>query len=164
MLEARTIRKDMVILMKKTNLIKAVVCGAMLTLVMGSTVMAGSVTRSLKVRNTTTYNDDYEGTYGHYYSSSTGSNARMVVVNVAGSSKLFSASVKRYNYNDLKYDDRDDHLGTINNGDVVILEIVRDKSKYVYDYIHHAESYMANTTSSGTRMDYYDFTAKQYYY
>ena len=62
--------------MAKTNLIKGIVCGLMLTAVVGSTVFAGTVSRSANLRNVTTYNDTYVGeigaynAYGSYFSSS----------------------------------------------------------------------------------------------
>lgn len=43
--------------MKKSNLIKGIVCGLMLTAVVGSTVFAGTVSRSANLRNVTTYSD-----------------------------------------------------------------------------------------------------------
>ena len=52
--------------MKRTNLMKAVVCAVMITLVMTSTVFAGTIGDVIKVRGVATYTKTHLGDVGYY--------------------------------------------------------------------------------------------------
>ena len=70
--------------MRRTNLIKKVACCAMILVMTGSTVMAGTVSRSQKVRNVTTYTNSYSGTAGNYCAAGDSSKARTSIQIGAG--------------------------------------------------------------------------------
>lgn len=73
--------------MRKTNMLKSVVCGLMIMLITGTTVFAGTVTRDRKVRNVTTYTDEYSGAVGNYCAAGDSTIARTSIQNTSQSSK-----------------------------------------------------------------------------
>lgn len=149
--------------MKKTNLLKAIVCGVMVTLVMGSTVLAGTVTRFAYVRGSNTYFNEYEGAVGEYVASASDGFARTTVMNKSASEKLFYCSIEIYDaaneetYRTLSFAD------TLTTGRSVSKGLRREVSSRKYNYIHRATGFLSTTSSSATLVDSYKFTAKQYY-
>ena len=49
--------------MRRTHLVRTVVCAAVFSLMLGTMAFAGTVTRSAKVRGVTSYTNSYTGTY-----------------------------------------------------------------------------------------------------
>lgn len=148
--------------MKKSDAIKTVICIFVFTLIFGTTVMAGTVTRSAKVRGTN-YTDSYTGSYGNYVASGDNSQVRTSVQSTASSNAYFACYVKRYNYSSGKYDLSRDTSKALANGATNVAVMARSKDSYVYDYVHHAAAYASPTGTSSTMVDSYTFTAKQYY-
>lgn len=149
--------------MRKTHLLKTLLCTAMIIMVTGTTVMAGTVTRSQKVRGVTTYTNSYAGTFGNYCAASSGTDAVTSLQNNSGSERWYQCGVRRYNYNSCTYDKNDFCTGKLANGRVWCVEIARSKSSYVYNYEHIAKACASTSYSSATLIDNYKFTAKQYY-
>ena len=149
--------------MRRTHLVRAVVCAVVFSLMIGTTAFAGTVTRSAKVRGVTSYTNSYTGTYGYYCAASTGSYSTTTTVNNCGSTRYFKCNVQRYNYNSTSYDKADPQFGTLENGATAYAKIARDKNSYVYNYEHYGKAYASTTGTESTLVDSYTYTAKQYY-
>ena len=57
--------------MKRTNMLKTIVCASMLVVTMCTTALADTVTSEKEVRGSTTYGDEYDGSVGIYYAAGT---------------------------------------------------------------------------------------------
>ena len=148
--------------MKRTNLLKAVVCGMMITLIMTSTVFAGTKSVSEKVRGRS-YTNNYEGEVGYYVAAGDSAYARTTIVNRSTGEKWFQAYVYRYNYNSMSYDDQNSESKVMTNGVTMTIDISRAKSSSVYDYIHLAKGFYTSVYINGAVADEYRFEAQQYY-
>lgn len=60
--------------MRKPNLFKGIACGLMLTVIVGTSVFAGTVDRAARLKNVGTYSDYYSGDVGHVVELAPGSN------------------------------------------------------------------------------------------
>ena len=81
--------------MKKTNLVKAVVCAIMITLVMTSTVFAGTASDVIQIRNGSTYTKDHTGDVGYYVLAGNSSTIRTTATNRSTGEKWFQCFVYR---------------------------------------------------------------------
>lgn len=148
--------------MKRTNLLKAVVCGVMITLIMTSTVLAATVSREEKVRGKS-YTNSYSGVVGHYTAAGDNVNARTTIVNTSTSEKWFQCYVYRYNYNSLSYDSSESVSKVLKNGEPVSIVISRNSSSYMYDYEHIARGFYTPVYINNAVADEFRFDALQYY-
>lgn len=149
--------------MKKTNLMKAVVCAIMITLVMTSTVLAGTASEEIRVRNVAAYTKNYSGAVGDYTLTGNPSSVRTIAANTFAGDKYFQCFVYRYNYNTFTYDYQDVDSGVLANGARMSVEIGRDMNSAVYNYEHIARGYSTPAYISGALVDEYTLKAKQYY-
>ena len=149
--------------MKRTNLMKAVVCAVMITLVMTSTVFAGTVSDVIKVRGVYNYTENYQGSVGHYTFAGDREYARTTIVNTSKSEKWFQCFVHRYNQVTETYDSWDIESKAVANGAPLSVQIERDKDSKFYDYEHKAKGYSTSMYIAGTLVDEYLLEAWQYY-
>ena len=149
--------------MRRTHLVRTVVCAAVFSLMLGTMAFAGTVTRSAKVRGVTSYTNSYTGSYGYYCAASNGTNSTTTAVNNCGNTRYYNCSVSRYNYNTGTYDLWDGDSKQMDNGESTSAKIARSKNSYVYNYKHNVEAYASPTGTSTTLVDNYTYTAKQYY-
>lgn len=149
--------------MKKTNLLKAVVCSMMITLVMTSTVFAGTASEVIWARGVVTYTKNYDGTVGNYTLAGNSGSIRTTAVNTSTGDKWFQCFVYRYNYNTYTYDYQDVDSGVVTNGATMSVDLGRDMNSGVYDYKHVARGYSTPVYVSGALVDEYTLEAWQYY-
>ena len=147
----------------KKKIINSILCIAMCTMIMCTTVMGAMVSRSKNVRNVSNYTNTYNGSYGNYCAAGDSSYARISVQNTTTTSHLYRCSVLRYNFNSLTYDLSDDGSKILSNGETTSAKISRNKNSYVYNYVHYANSFASTSDTSSTMVDSYTFIAKQYY-
>ena len=150
--------------MRKSNFFKTVVCGMMITMIMASTVFAGTVSRSAKVRNVVTYTDVYSGAVGNYTAAGDPSYVRTTVQNTTNSIKYYGYYVYRYNWATQTYDRASIGGRPVANGDITYVAMNgRSMSSAIYDYLHVVQGYASTVYSSATMVDNYTFLAMQYY-
>lgn len=149
-------------IMRRTNLVKTILCGLIGTIAMGTAVFAGTVSREGYVRGKN-YTNSYSGTLGKYAAGGEADTAATSAQNTSGSSKWFSVQVYEYNI----VTNRDERKYVVSkkvlNGSSINAEIGRDKNSKAYNYIHVGQGYASNVYSSATMLDNYTYTAKQYY-
>ena len=150
--------------MRKTDLLKTIACGMVISLIMASTVFAGTVSRTKKVRNISTYTDEYRGAVGSYVASGYGEFAGTSVQNITNGTKYYSYYVYRYNWDTKTYDHSSYNSGALPNGRTTEVAINgRFASSGIYDYSHIVQGYASSVYSMATKVDDYTFLAMQYY-
>lgn len=149
--------------MRKSNLFKIIVCGAMFTLLIGSSVLASTITRSAYVRGKETYIDEYEGTVGEYVASASDNFARTTVTNMETTEKLFYCSIEIYDEVNEETYMKSNFADTLATGRNASRGLRRDVNSKQYNYVHEATGFVSTVSSSATLVDRYSFTAKQYY-
>ena len=149
--------------MRKTHLLKTLLCTAMIIMVTGTTVMAGTVTRSQKVRGITTYTNSYTGAVGYYCAAGDGSYARTSLINKSNSKYWFQCCVQCFNVEDQEIEHISIVDGAIVNGGVMSVRVSRNKNTYMRNYIHSTIGCTSSSYSAATAFDKYTFTGKQYY-
>lgn len=149
-------------IMRRTNLVKTILCGLIGTIAMGTAVFAGTVSREGYVRGKN-YTNSYSGTLGKYAAGGEADAAATSAQNTSGSSKWFSVQV--YEYNVVTYSNEGKYVVSkkVLNGSSINAEIGRDKNSKAYNYIHVGQGYASDVYSSATMLDNYTYTAKQYY-
>lgn len=148
--------------MRKTNILKVAVCTVMFTLMLGTTVLAGTISDSDYVRGKATYSNSYTGAHGHYTASGTSTAARTTAINESDATRFFYCTVTRFNWEDMEYDYTSQFANTLTNGESKIREIPRNKDATMYDYFHNAQAFETTTTNS-PKIDDFSYTAMQYY-
>ncbi len=154
--------------MRKSNLFKGIVCGLMLTAVVGTTVFAGTVSRSANLKGVTTYSDTYAGdigafnAYGTYYSGTKTAYANLKAQNTYSNVYKFYGEVCEWNdiYN--AYTDSDSETQQLAPGGTFTVTIIRDASYMYVDYYHHAKVYYSPYTDS-VILDSYTYEVIQTY-
>lgn len=149
--------------MKKTNLLKSVVCAALLSMMVATTAMATTKDIDIKVRGQLTYTEPFLGTYGQFAATSDGVYSRTTVTNTSGLSRFYNCSVARYNYKSQSYDLTKDTSCVLSNGSTTVAKIGRNVNSAIYDYKHYAVSYVSTTSSSYAIVDTFTIEALQYY-
>lgn len=76
-------------IMRRTNLVKTILCGLIGTIAMGTAVFAGTVSREGYVRGKN-YTNSYSGTLGKYAAGGEADTAATSAQNTSGSSRWFS--------------------------------------------------------------------------
>lgn len=150
-------------IMRRTNLVKTILCGLIGTIAMGTAVFAGTVSRESYVRGKNSYTNSYKGTLGNYAAGGEADTAATSAQNTSGSSRWFSVQVYEYNIVTNRDEGRDVLSKEVSNGSSINVEIDRDKNSKAYNYIHVGQGYASNVYSSATMLDNYTYTAKQYY-
>lgn len=149
--------------MRRTNLLKTIACLAMILVVTGSTIMAGTVSRSQKVRNVSPYINTYSGTVGIYSAAGSSSYAMTNIENKLNGNFWFQATVNRYNYIDNAIDLRKTSTKVLAKGAMMTVSIDRNTSTNLVDYNHIATGCTSSSYSAATRIDNYKFIGMQYY-
>lgn len=149
-------------IMRRTNLVKTILCGLIGTIAMGTAVFAGTVSREGYVRGKN-YTNSYSGTLGKYAAGGEADTAATSAQNTSGSSKWFSVQVYEYNIVTNRAERKDVVSKKVLNGSSINAEIDRDKNSKAYNYIHVGQGYASDVYSSATMLDNYTYTAKQYY-
>ncbi|MBQ4524362.1 MAG: hypothetical protein IJA10_15690 [Lachnospiraceae bacterium] len=148
--------------MRKTNILKVAVCTVMFTLMLGTTVFAGTYTNSANVLNKSDYQYSYTGTNGNYSATGGASSTSTLAINKTSTSKMFYCSVSRFNVGMGEYDDMDQYADVLAGNTGKIVTIDRDYDNSNYDYYHNAQAFASATSSSAsTRVDNFNFTAEQ---
>lgn len=149
-------------IMRRTNLVKTILCGLIGTIAMGTAVFAGTINRESYVRGKN-YTNSYSGTLGKYAAGGEADTAATSAQNTSGSSKWFSVQVYEYNIVTNRAERKDVVSKKVLNGSSINAEIDRDKNSKAYNYIHVGQGYASDVYSSATMLDNYTYTAKQYY-
>lgn len=149
-------------IMRRTNLVKTILCGLIGTIAMGTAVFAGTVSREGYVRGKN-YTNSYSGTLGKYAAGGEADTAATSAQNTSGSSRWFSVQVYEYNVVTYSNEGKDVVSKKVSNGSSINAEIERDKNSKAYNYIHVGQGYASSEYSSATMLDNYTYTAKQYY-
>lgn len=150
-------------IMRRTNLVKTILCGLIGAIAMGTAVFAGTINRESYVRGKNSYSNSYKGTLGNYAAGGEENLAATSSQNLSGSSRWFSAQVYEYNVVTYRNEGKDVVSKKVFNGSSINVEIDRDKNSKAYNYIHVGQGYASNVYSSATMLDNNTYTAKQYY-
>ena len=150
-------------IMRRTNLVKTILCGLIGTIAMGTAVFAGTINRESYVRGKNSYSNSYNGTLGNYAAGGEENLAATSSQNLSGSSRWFSAQVYEYNVVTYRNEGKDVVSKKVSNGSSINAEIDRNKNSKAYNYIHVGQGYASSEYSSATMLDNYTYTAKQYY-
>lgn len=154
--------------MAKTNLIKGIVCGLMLTAVVGSTVFAGTVERTANLRNITKYSDTYAGTigaynaYGSYFSGTNTAYANLKIQNTYGNVYKYYGEVYRWDTYQEAWTDSDIESQQLAPGGNFTVSIKRDYQVKYYNYYHNGIGYSSPYTDS-VILDSYSYDVIQNY-
>ena len=149
--------------MRRTNLVKTILCGLIGTIAMGTAVFAGTINRDSYVRGKNSYSNSYKGTLGNYAAGGEENLAATSSQNLSGSSRWFSAQVYEYNVVTYSNEGKDVVSKKVSNGSSINAEIDRDKNSKAYNYIHVGQGHASSEYSSATMLDNYTYIAKQYY-
>lgn len=150
-------------IMRRTNLVKTILCGLIGTIAMGTAVFAGTINRESYVRGKNSYSNSYKGTLGNYAAGGEENLAATSSQNLSGSSRWFSAQVYEYNVVTYSNEGKDVVSKKVSNGSSINAEIDRDKNSKAYNYIHVGQGHASSEYSSATMLDNYTYIAKQYY-
>lgn len=148
--------------MKKSNFFKSLACGLMMTMVVGTSVFAGTATETLRVRGYN-YNQPFKGAIANYSASGNDTYAITSVQNTSVSTCYYSLTVRCFDYSSMDYSASRNIAPTLEAGEVSSVKIARDKESYIKDYYHYAKGSVSSSFSSGTTLDNYTVIAKQYY-
>lgn len=149
-------------IMRRTNLVKTILCGLIGTIAMGTAVFAGTVSREGYVRGKN-YTNSYSGTLGKYAAGGEADTAATSAQNTSGSSRWFSVQVYEYNVETYRNNRKQVISDCVINGSSINAQIYRNINSKMYRYIHVGQGYASNVYSSATMLDNYTYTAKQYY-
>ena len=150
-------------IMRRTNLVKTILCGLIGTIAMGTAVFAGTVSRESYVRGKNSYTNSYKGTLGNYVAGGEAETAATSAQNLSGISRWFSVQVYEHNVVTNRDERKKVVAKKVLNGSTVNAEIGRDKNSNAYNYLHVGQGYASDVYSSATMLDNYTYTAKQYY-
>ena len=148
-------------IMRRTNLVKTILCGLIGTIAMGTAVFAGTVSREGYVRGKN-YTNSYSGTLGKYAAGGEADTAATSAQNTSGSSRWFSVQVYEYNVETYRNNRKQVISDCVINGSSINAQIYRNINSKMYRYIHVGQGYASNVYSSATMLDNYTYTAKQY--
>ncbi len=152
--------------MRKTNLFKVIVCGLMLTAVVGTTGLAA--TRALVqvddgsyVLDVEFYYDELDGTYGKFITYGETDSTELKVVNNNSAPRSYYIEVFEVDAY-LNNVTRSDYSHVVlNPGGNETVYVSRDYDNPRYNYLHNGKSYYS-TTSTSVVIDNYKCTLKQY--
>jgi hypothetical protein len=147
--------------MKRSNLIKGIVCGLMLTAVVGSTVFAGTVNRERFGYNVRNINDSYTGEVGVYQTVATFDVAGLKVVNNTGSMRYYTLECDWYNSITGSMFDFVAGSATLTPGTNTNKSIEREYDEPRYSYRLYGCGYYGTHTTSGLA-DKYTMVIDQY--
>lgn len=149
----------------KRNLIKGIVCGLMLTAVVGTTALAASgvvqVDNGDYVNGVERYYDEYNGIYGKFMVNGTYNRTQIKVTNNTSAPRTYFIYVREYNHASEEYTTMDSSTPTLTPGGNDAAYVTRYCDDYRYAYEHLGRSYSANTVNSVV-IDSYNCTLYQY--
>ncbi len=145
--------------LKKTISFVLALCLIMSTLTLSASAKVFSSSGNLRGKN---YTRSWGGEVSNFTCSGTSSDAKSTLINYAAGSRYVAVSVKRYNYNNMRWDNIDSTVRSAKAGEVITRRISRSRNSYVYNYSHTGAAYISNTINSPVR-DSYSYTARQYY-
>lgn len=148
--------------MRKGNLFKGIVCGLMLTAVVGTAAFAGTVERSAMLKNVGTYSDYYSGDVGHYTASGTSTQCKLTTVNNTSSPRKYECSLRRYNTDTDTYDAGTTEVVTLAPGVNHVKTLTRDYDNKNYNYRNQVIGYLYTNTTSVVS-DNYTYLVTQAY-
>lgn len=147
--------------MKRTNMLKTIVCASMLVVTMCTTALAGTVTSEKEVRGSTTYGDEYDGSVGIYYAAGTSTQTKTTALNDSQTQRLYYVTSGVYNYTYQKLYLKDTDTDVLGYSDTLVQTYSRVYNSAVVDYYHNAVGFVS--TSSNVKLDDYTFWGLQYY-
>ena len=148
--------------MFKRNLFKSIVCGLMLTAVVGTTGFAGTVDRAARLKNVGTYSDYYSGDVGHYTASGTSTQCKLDVRNNTSSPRKYECTLTRYDTDTSSYDAGTTNVVELAPGSNYVKALPRDYDNERYNYNNHVKGYYYTNTTS-VILDYYTYLLTQSY-
>lgn len=143
------------------KLIKGIVCGLMLTTVVGTTVFAGTVNREVFGYNIKNISDSYTGDVGVYEAVISKDVAGIRVRNVGGSSRYYTLECDYYNSITGELYDLEASSVTLAPGGIATECIYRDYIEPRCSYRVYGCGYYGTHTTSGLA-DVYSFYIDQY--
>lgn len=156
--------------MRKTNLLKGVVCGLLFTVVAGSAVFAGTYNNTENQRNEMYYSNTYNGTLGTYMAYGTkgasdpGSPnkayANLKTQNTTGMPHMYTCSVYQYDEYKEEYDKSSVKTVVLSPGQNCVVSIPREYTNNYNEYYHHVSGYYYTNTTT-VQLDDYSYTADQ---
>ena len=152
--------------MAKRNLIKGIVCGLMLTTVLGTTGFAATkavvqVENNDYVYEVESYYNMYNGTYGNFYAKGETNLAKTEVVNDTYAQRGYALQVKEFNYGSQTITRYDYDEVVLNVYGSSYVSIFRDFDYPGTKYTHTGKSFSSPGTTSVV-IDQYECTLYQY--
>ena len=137
----------------KQKVLKTIVAGAMLSLVIGTGVLAGSnatvtVQNGDNVFGVSTYYNAYEGTLGRFTTNGTQTTSTLSVVNRGNAPKNFRIEAYAYDRINKVNLDSDYSYELLNPGSSDSISIWRDYDFSGYSYKHYGTSFYYTNTDS----------------
>lgn len=147
--------------MAKSKLFKGIVCGLMLTAVVGSTVFAGNYTNGSYGYNVKNVNNSYTGDVGIYNAYFNSTTAGLNVRNNTNSSKYYKLECDSYYAHTNELVDISASAGVCAPYNLLNENITRDYTDARYMYRILGQGYNSTSEITG-RADYYMYTLTQY--
>ena len=119
--------------MRRTNLVKTILCGLIGTIAMGTAVFAGTVSREGYVRGKN-YTNSYSGTLGKYAAGGEADTAATSAQNTSGSSRWFSVQVYEYNVETYRSNRKQVISDCVINGSSINAQIYSSSYDKTYGY------------------------------
>ena len=147
--------------MNKKNFFKGIVCGLMLTAVVGSTVFAGSYSGEEYACNKKNVRKEYVGSVGQYSAVGTETSAYVIATNNTTASRLYKVQYGKY------HNGMNQYTEYITDSKVLdFYRAVRVDGSRVYNdpyYSYSLVAYGYNSTAEATgQADYFRYYIEQY--
>ncbi len=142
--------------MRRTNLIKGIVCGLMLTAVVGSTVFAGNFSDDVYGYKVKSIRKEYTGSVGSYSAVGTETSAYVIAVNNTVASRLYKVQYGKY-HNGMKQ-----YVEFITDSDILThyhtISVVGSRlyDDVLYSYSLVAQGYNSTAEATG-QADYFRY-------
>ena len=147
--------------MRKSNLIKGIVCGLMLTAVVGSSVFAGTFSDEIYGYNKANIRKEFYGSVGQYSAVGTQTSAYVLATNNTASSRLYKVQYGKY------HNGMNQYIEYVTNSDVLdhYRTVTADGGRVYNDpfYSYLLVAYGYNSTAEATgQADYFRYYIEQY--
>ena len=146
--------------MRKTNLFKGIVCGLMLTAVVGTSVFAGNYSEEVYGYKNANIRKTYTGSVGIYTATGNQTSAGVIAVNNSGHERFYKTHYGRY------HNGMDQYVEFITDSDVVAtyssLQVngPREYDNVFYSYSLTAYGYNSTAEATG-QADFFSFYIEQ---
>lgn len=147
--------------MRKSNLFKGIVCGLMLTAVVGSSVFAGTYTDGSCGYDVKNVNNTYTGNVGVYSAYFNSTTAGLNVRNNSNSAKYYKLECDTFYVHTNELVDISASDGVCTPYNLLNENITRDYKDAWYKYRILGQGYNGTSQVTG-RVDYYMYTLTQY--